>query len=374
MPTSANMSIVYPDDHTDSDTWGLVLNTIFGTTIDAHDHTTGNGVPIPAAALKINADVSWSFAGTKFAITSAKAIAFSEQATSTVASYTDALFVNSADHNLYFRNNSGTNVQITSGSTLNIAIVGGIGGDYATVSALEAYDDATRRFTFQQELSAGLRAWAGIGTADIDLYQKAASISNKVTLKSPSALASSYSVTFPAALPGSTSLVQLSSAGALTASNALAADPSFTAFTRTITVPLSPATRLTNCGYSNISGTSTGLDGAGAWLTSTGSWEWTSVDLNGLGLRVGDRIKSVRIVHKTIAGTHGWNLYKIVASGGGSGTATLVGTASGSSSNDHTDTVSSPAAIASGEQWFMDLSGSTTGDIVTHVELTFDHP
>lgn len=202
------MSLVLPTDGGSSGVWGSILDTVFAV-VDAHTHLAGSGVPIVAGALNINADLSFA----ANALTNAKATSFTEQAAAAVTAYVNALFVNSADNNLYFRNSSGVNVQITSGSTINVSVVGGIGGDYATVGALLSYDDATKRYLLQQEGSP--RPWAGLATGDLDLYQKAVSISNKVTLKSPAALAASYTVTFPAIIPAATSYVQMSSAGAL---------------------------------------------------------------------------------------------------------------------------------------------------------------
>jgi hypothetical protein len=218
MATTPNMGLVVPDDHTDTDTWGLALNAAFGVSgggIDAHDHSTGKGVQVPSAGIGINADLSFA----AFALTTAKAITFSPVASASVATYTNALFVDSA-FNLYFRNSSGTNVQITAGNTINVSLVGGIGGDYAAVSALLSYVDASRDYLFQQEGSP--RPWAGIETGDIHLYEKAASISNAVTLKSPSALASAYTVTWPAVLPANTQPVTMTPAGVLNTGQAFA--------------------------------------------------------------------------------------------------------------------------------------------------------
>lgn len=223
--TTSNMGLTEPTDHGSSSVWGSALNGNFDL-LDAHDHSTGKGVQIPSSALKINADVSWAFGGGNFAITDIKALDFIPVASSTVSSYASALFVNSSDNNLYFRNQSGTNVQITSGSTINVSVVGGIGGDYASVSALESFDDATDRYLFQQQ--GNPRPWAGIAVGNIDLYQQAASIVNKVTLKSPSALAGSYSVTWLAALPGSQVLMQIDNTGQITASNTIANNANIT--------------------------------------------------------------------------------------------------------------------------------------------------
>lgn len=204
MPTS-NMSLVLPVEHGSSNVWDVILDTAFGL-IDSHGHVTGQGVPIVTAALNINADLT--FAG--YSLLHGKLIGLDEQSSNAVSR---SLWTKSSDHNLYWRNSSGVDVQITSGSTLNVSIVGGIGGDYASVGALLSYDDATRRYLLQQEGSP--RPWAGLATADIDLYEKAASISNRVRLASPTALAASYALKFPAALPGDIEPLQCDASGNL---------------------------------------------------------------------------------------------------------------------------------------------------------------
>jgi hypothetical protein len=213
------MTLTQPTDHGDSDVWGAELNAN-NSLIDAHDHTTGKGVPVPSNALSIVGDIAMA----THAFTGLSVVAFTEIAAAAAAGYV-GLFINSADHNLYFRNGSGVNVQITSGATINISLVGGIGGDYSSVNALLSYVDANLDYLFQQEGSP--RPWAGIRTADIKLYQKAASIANYVRLLSPNALAAAYDVTFPAALPGSQLALQMTSAGGLTPSNAFTGAASF---------------------------------------------------------------------------------------------------------------------------------------------------
>ena len=208
------MGLVLPTEGGSANVWDVVLDTVFGV-IDGHNHAPGNGALVPSAGLGINADLTFA----AFGATNLSIATFREVAASAVASYVDGLFVNSTDHNLYFRNAAGVNVQITSGNSLDLSAFGGIGGDYSTVGALLSYDDATRRYLLQQEGSP--RPWAGLATADIDLYQKAASITNKVTLKSPAALAANYTVTFPAAVPAQNSLLQMTPTGALIQSSTL---------------------------------------------------------------------------------------------------------------------------------------------------------
>ena len=214
MATSPNMGFIEPTDHGSTSTWGAALNAALDL-IDAHDHTTGKGVKIPSAALNVNSDVAWSSSGSNFAISSLKAIDFAAVSTSAVSGFAGALFVNSADNELYYRTIGGSNVKLTNGASLNVAsFVGGIGGDYSAVGALESFDDATKRYLFQSEGSP--RSWSGVAHADIDLYEKAVSIVNKITLKSPGSLAASYTLTMPTALPSVTALVKMSTSGQLT--------------------------------------------------------------------------------------------------------------------------------------------------------------
>lgn len=208
MTTTPNMSLILPDDHGSADTWDAILDAAF-TRIDGHDHSTGNGAAIAMSSLRVDADISWAFGGSQRAITDLKAIDFSPQATSAVASLAGALFLNSADNELYYRTTTGANVKITNGAALNFAaFVGGIGGDYGAVGALELFDDATDAYWFQQQLATGVRQYAKLFAADLSLFEyKAAGASPvpsfAVTLKSPAALAAPYGITMPAALPAS---------------------------------------------------------------------------------------------------------------------------------------------------------------------------
>jgi hypothetical protein len=228
MPT-ANMGLTLPTDHGSADVWDTILDAVFAL-IDAHDHTAGKGVQVPSAALKINADVSWSFGGTPYAISDAKAIDFAAVAVGTVAGLAGALFVNSADNELYYRTIAGANVKFTNGAALNFAaFVGGIGGDYSAVGALEDFDDASHTYRFRQQVGAAVRQFGKMSSADVQLFEfkanPAAGVpANSVNLKSPTALAASYNAVWFAALPASQVLVQIDNAGQMFASNTLAAN------------------------------------------------------------------------------------------------------------------------------------------------------
>lgn len=218
MTVTPSMSLVLPTDHGSPDIWGAMLNTLL-TLVDGHTHEPGLGALVPIAGLDFDSDL----AALTHAITGLKAVDFTPVAASTVAALAGAFFVSSADNELYYRTTSGSNVQFTSGAALNVAaFVGGIGGDYSSVGALFSFDDATDSYWARQEVVAGLRAWAGLRVGNVDIYQQAASITNRVRLNSPAALAASYALTLPAALGGGTLALQVSNAGVMSLSNTFA--------------------------------------------------------------------------------------------------------------------------------------------------------
>lgn len=222
MTTTPNMGLILPTDHGSADTWDVILDAVFAS-IDSHDHSTGKGVRVPTSGLNINSDLSFSPVGVPFAVRDLLAVDFAAVAASSITGYAGALFLNSADNELYWRTTSGSNVKVTSGASLNVSqFTGGIGGDYSAVGALASFDDATDSYWFQQQGSP--RPWARLRAGDIDIYETAASITNRVRLKSPSALAASYALTMPVALPGSTVLVQVDAAGNISLSNTIVND------------------------------------------------------------------------------------------------------------------------------------------------------
>lgn len=225
--STPNMGITLPTDHGSVDVWDTVLDTAFGV-VDSHNHTPGRGALIPSGALGIDGDVSWSSSGESFSITDLLSIDFRPSAAADVVLQAGALFVSDGSgalsaNELYFRTTSGTNVKMTSGAALNVAaFAGGIGGDYSAAGSLVVFDDSTDAYWFQQQVGAAVRQYARMRSADVALYEYKAHPTAgvptfAVTLKSPAALAASYSMTMPAALPASIATVRVSSAGVLTA-------------------------------------------------------------------------------------------------------------------------------------------------------------
>jgi len=181
--------------------------------IDVHDHSTGKGVTVKTAGISINADLTFA---SLYAPINLHRITFASIVA--LSSNNKSLFVNTADNELYWRSNAGTNVKLTSGSALNVAaFTGGIGGDYASVGAAVAFDDAGDRYTFKQQAPGN---WARLASGDVRLFETGTTDSVFVGLAAPSALVGSYTITMPLAAPTTgTRPVQMTTGGVITAGN-----------------------------------------------------------------------------------------------------------------------------------------------------------
>lgn len=210
MTTLPNLSLVLPtrgapgagiwDDTLDAD---LAL-------IDAHNHTAGKGVAVPTAGININADLSF---GSAFGLTNAQRIQFAS--VTALSSNNKSLFVNAADNELYWRSNAGSNVKLTAGAALNVAaFTGGFGGDYAAVGAVAAFDDAGDRYTFKQQSPFN---WARLASGEVRIFETGTLDTVFVGLAAPAALAASFTITLPLALPAATRMLSMDSAGNVTA-------------------------------------------------------------------------------------------------------------------------------------------------------------
>lgn len=372
-PPTPNMNLVTPVDHGDSDVWGALIDTAFGV-VDTHDHSTGNGVAIPAAALNINADVSFTSAGSAHALTDTKAVDMAPQAAASVSAYSSALFTNSDDaNNLYFRNASGANVKITSGSTINVSVVGGIGGDYATVGALVSFDDASDSYWFQQQGSP--RPWAGMRIGALDVYQQAASISTRVRIQSPTSLAASYALTLPPSITAGAAL-QSDGSGVLSWSN------SFTGAVTSTGVVTGTAVKATAGRTISIHAASA-QPGAG-WTGSFNGNAW----LPGTSVVAVNYPITLPFQAGVTTNIISWQVYIRKTSASGQISATLsyydqagtvtsvnpgtINSASGALGYTHLGATAGVVAAALGRQYYIQVTGGgTTGDEFSGAEFTY---
>lgn len=114
---------------------------------------------------------------------------------------------------LYYTNASGTTTKLTNAGAVNVAAVGAIGGDYTSDgNATVDYTTATTLYRMLSHLTNLARATVEVGA--LRVYGTGNNPSFRTTIAVPS-LAASYTFTLPSAVPGSTSLLQWTSAGAV---------------------------------------------------------------------------------------------------------------------------------------------------------------
>jgi hypothetical protein len=351
--------------------WGDTLDDNLRI-IDEMDHTPGKGARIPTAGIVINADLPFSslYAPTQlhraqFSAIAGAALTGAQNLSLFVSDGTGGLAANE----LYFRTSAGNAIRFTSGSSLNVgAFVGGIGGDYASVGAQLNYDDAGKRYTFK-EGTGDSSGWARLAAGGLRLIEFNTSEAVYVEQLAPSALASSYSMTWPTALPGSAQIVQIDSTGQLIFSNALAANQSVTV-SGTGELKHGNATLvLPACIGLTSSGTFTfNTDGSVA-SASSGFW------VIPVPLTTGDRVQAVTFagfgdgaVDVTV------NVNYIAKTSASSTKATITITNSPAGFNDSTATVGAPVALAAGEVCVIAVNPNATGFVFNNFRVVYDRP
>jgi len=139
-------------------TWASDLNTSIDA-VDNHDHSTNKGVRITPAAINVNADMEFN----QNSVSELKNLIFDSSVTAATTSYS----IYQASGNLYWRNGSGTAVQITTGSTVK-AGAGSIDGMTGT-DAGATYVDGAKSFNFFCDL--GNSDFGKMAHADLLLYK-----------------------------------------------------------------------------------------------------------------------------------------------------------------------------------------------------------
>lgn len=199
IPTT-NMNLTVPiSGVTVGPNWANEINASLGT-IDAHDHSTGKGVPVTPAGLNINSDLS--FAGNNANLV--RTVRFSNPNVQP-AGATDVNCAYAFGGNLYYNNGSFA-VQITNGHSV-AGTPGSISGLSSPASA--TYVALSTAFIWQSDANTP----ANMDGASFVLRNLAAN-SKGLTLSPPAAMAADFTITLPA-LPAATSVVTISSAGAM---------------------------------------------------------------------------------------------------------------------------------------------------------------
>ena len=198
------MSLLLPDvGVTLGPLWATELDNAFFL-VDSHNHTVGQGVPIPSAGIAINGDLPFN----SFNATLLRSTRFVNQS-SPLSGPQDLTELYASSGNLYYNNQAGQQVQITAGAGLNAASIGGIGGDYGTSTASVFYTSADSTFTFWQAPNQMALLQVGpleLANTDQDSFF--------ITLQAPNGLSADYTLTLPFSLPGSgTSFLTVDSSG-----------------------------------------------------------------------------------------------------------------------------------------------------------------
>jgi hypothetical protein len=131
------------------------------TTIDTHDHTSGKGVQITPSGININADLEFN-ANDALEL---RTVAFDSSASST--STEDRYCFYSSGGDVYWRNASGTAVQITSGTSVG----SGIGNIDDLVAPGQAqYNTTSKAFLWKKDKTASPVEYAKMVFSDVTLY------------------------------------------------------------------------------------------------------------------------------------------------------------------------------------------------------------
>lgn len=363
MPQSPtpNMLLVQPSENGDTGVWDTLLTTLF-LLIDGHDHSSGKGVKVKPNGLTIDADLSMASAGSYYALKDCKAIDLEPRPASEMTAYAGLFFNSSDSNNLYCRTASGTNVRITNGTTLDLTVVGGIGGDYAAVPAELNFVDSSKSYTFRST-SAG--NWSRLQAGALRISEFGTTETTYVEIACPAALAGTYTITMPTAAPGATAPVQMSSAGTLTASVADA---------------IACGTVTTSGSYKHSSDETLVLAASLAHPTGAptfGNKSWTATGPGTVfwpvSIPAGRRIKTITYWYNRSSGTMIFNFNRTTLSTNADSNLSSVNVAAGTGVTSVSTATLNHTVLATDQYWIgADLAAA--GNVVFSAVVVYDYP
>lgn len=196
--TTPNMGLIVPTVANEpGPTFASDVNSSL-TLIDNHNHSPGFGVPITPAGLSIN--TALPFGGNP-----ATTLSYVSYTAQTSVTQTQATYVKGVD--LYYRDGSNNEIQITTGGSVN--------GSSGTITGLPngtaGVNYASSVFTF----SAATNTPANVQMGSVLLGNNTA-LSKYLTLQPPNAMAANYSLTLPT-VPASQKIMTLDNSGTMSA-------------------------------------------------------------------------------------------------------------------------------------------------------------
>jgi len=225
-----DMNIVPPvPGTTPGPAWAQEINDILVDQVSPHNHTGNpNGVQLGTAALNIDNDLSLN----NHALLDVNAVELSPY----TSAFLRSLYSTGTD--LFYKNGSGTAVQITSGSTLNATLLNGTGITNLTAPAQANYNAGTFRFLSNSTTVQYAQLWG----SDVKIYNGASlNPLGAVILDNPHVLASDKTIVLPPnnlTLPQSNPVAQ-TQVVAMSTTGVMSASPVYSDIdTNTVTNPL----------------------------------------------------------------------------------------------------------------------------------------
>lgn len=183
--------------------WATQLNDQLETVVAEHTHLPGSGVPVPAAALDINADLPMG--GNN--LTNTRSVRLAQEVA--VADLADLGCIYRIGDDLYYRDGLGVEIQITAAGALAASSLGGING---LPSGTASAGFSTDTFTWKKTST----KLANMASGPVQIYSgNDTSPTKSVTLQSIDSLPADVAITLPSALPAATSFQTISSTGVM---------------------------------------------------------------------------------------------------------------------------------------------------------------
>lgn len=181
--------------------YAIENNSAF-TSIDSHNHTSGQGLQIPSAGISLNADLPFN----SYNATLLRTSRFSSQSIA-LSLASDIGCAYSVLGNLFWNDGSGNQIQLTAGGALNAASIGAITGLGGTTGSA-SYSSVSAAFTFNSNTNQA----AQINVGPVSIAGTTAS-ANSCTLRVSNSLSANYTLNLPSGLPASTKIMTCDNSG-----------------------------------------------------------------------------------------------------------------------------------------------------------------